>query len=211
MSAGVFITFEGGEGAGKSTQVALLRDKLVAAGRKVVVTREPGGSELAEAIRGLVLSAKTQVTPLTEALLFNAARADHLDKTIRPALASGHWVLCDRFSDSTRVYQAIAGGVAMDDVLALEAMVLAQTRPDLTLVFDLGAEEGLRRAEQRRNAGEIADRFEGRDLSFHDRLSAGFRDIAQAEPDRCVLIDAGADIDGVADQVWAAVSNRVLR
>ena len=212
MTEAVFITFEGGEGAGKSTQVELLRAKLAALGRDVVVTREPGGSDLGEAIRALLLAGTSSVSPLVEALLFNAARCDHLEKLIRPALGAGRWVLCDRFSDSTRVYQGAAGGLDAQVLASLEEIVLGRTRPLLTFILDLPAEEGLKRAEDRRrtNAVKGIDRFEAREVRFHTALRDGFLHIARSEPERCVVIDAGNDVDEVAAQIWGVVEERFL-
>jgi dTMP kinase len=206
---GRFITLEGGEGAGKSTQQRRLAARLVAAGLTVVATREPGGSPRAEEIRALVLSgAAERLGPTAEALLFAAARADHLDKTIRPALARGDWVVCDRFADSTRAYQGAAGGIDPHVVQALERIVVGDTRPDLTLVLDLPVETGLARAHARRGSGGV-DRFEGEPRAFHDALRRAFTAIAAREPERCVLIDASAAEDDVAAVVWTAVACRL--
>ena len=215
MAAGKFITFEGGEGSGKSTQAQRLAERLGARGIDVVVTREPGGSPFAEALRALILDPETPPhSALSEALLFYAARADHLEKTIRPALNDGRWVICDRFSDSTRVYQSEAGGLPAEVFDALEEMVVAPTSPDLTLILDLPAELGLGRAHGRRlggaNEGAGPDAYEKRDLTYHWKLREAFAAIARAEPDRCVLIDAAADETDVADAVWRAVETRLL-
>jgi dTMP kinase len=213
MAAGRFITFEGGEGSGKSTQARNLAERLRARGIEVVLTREPGGSPFAEALRGLILDPETPPhSALSEALLFYAARADHLEKTIRPALNAGVWVICDRFSDSTRVYQSEAGGLPQQVFDALEEMVVAPTTPDLTLILDLPAELGLGRAQGRRRAGpgERADAYENRNLEFHWKLRQGFAAIARSEPERCVLIDATPDEDAVADAIWEAVETRLL-
>lgn len=213
MATGAFITFEGGEGTGKSTQAARLREALVARGIGCVVTREPGGSPFAESVRELILSAQTaDHAPLAQALLFYAARADHLATLIRPALAGGTWVICDRFSDSTRVYQGLAGGVPAATLAALDGIVVADTRPDLTIVLDMAAERGLERARRRRTGvGEEggADRFEGRDIGFHDRLREGFLALAATEADRCVVVDADRPPDVVARDVWASVVARL--
>lgn len=214
---GRFITFEGGEGTGKSTQAALLAESLRKSGREVVLTREPGGSPFAEHVRGLILSAKTPPhDALSEALLFYAARADHLAATIRPALAAGRWVISDRFSDSTRVYQGHAGGIGLPSVEALEKLVVAPTAPDLTVILDLPADVGLARAAKRHTAGmpeggpAERDPYEERALAFHQRLRDGFLDIARREPQRCVVIDAGAAVEEIAAAVWAAVEGRLL-
>jgi dTMP kinase len=217
MTAGTgkFITFEGGEGSGKSTQAGLLADRLRARGRDVVLTREPGGSPFAEQVRALILDPGTAPhTALSEALLFYAARSDHLDTTIRPALAAGRWVLCDRFSDSTRVYQGIAGGLAPSVLDRLESLVVAPTTPDLTFILDLSAAAGLARAARRRTAGADADAlpdaYEKRNLAYHERLRAGYLAIAQAEPQRCILVDGGAPPEAVAALVWGEVERRLL-
>ncbi|WP_428033056.1 dTMP kinase [Ancylobacter sp.] len=205
---GRFITFEGGEGAGKSTQVRRLRERLQELGIDAVATREPGGSTGAEIIRHLILSgAAKPLGPLAEAALFAAARADHLDATIRPALARGAWVVCDRFADSTRVYQGALGNVDPGLIAALEEVTVGETRPDLTIILDLPAEEGLARAAAR--SGRNADRFESEGLSFHRSLREAFRALAAREPERCVLVDAGADADAVAEAIWTHVSERL--
>lgn len=207
MARGRFITFEGGEGAGKSTQVGRLAARLMAEGREVVTTREPGGSPGAESIRELVLKGSAdRWSPSTETLLMYAARRDHIERVIRPALERGAWVICDRFADSTRAYQGAAGGVDPKFISALETYILEGTRPDLTLVFDLPAAVGLERAHARAGA-EM--RFESKGMAFHERLREGFRAIAAGEPDRCVLIDATAAMDAVEAAVWSAVSGRL--
>lgn len=207
MQAGKFITLEGGEGAGKSTQAKLLRDKLAAYGYDVVLTREPGGSPRAEAIRAVLLSGKAKrFGPMGETLLFYVARDSHLELTIRPALARGSWVVCDRFHDSTRAYQGAAGGASMAAIDALERIVVGQTMPDLTLILDLPPEEGLRRVAARAGGeGQEADRFEGMSLRFHQNLRQEFLEIAEAEPWRCAVIDAGQPPEKVAADIWAAV------
>lgn len=208
MARGRFITFEGGEGAGKSTQVQRLAARLRADGREVVTTREPGGSPGAESIRDLVLRGDAdRWSPVTETLLMYAARRDHLERVIRPGLARGAWVICDRFADSTRAYQGAAGGVDPAFITALETYILETTRPDLTLVFDLPAQVGLDRAHARAGA-EM--RFESKGRVFHERLRAGFQAIAAAEPDRCAVIDATAAMDAVEAAVWSAVEARLV-
>jgi dTMP kinase len=207
MPRGFFITFEGGEGTGKSTQVAHLSQRLTAAGREVVVTREPGGSVGAEAIRGLLVAgAIDRWSPLTEALLMNAARRDHVERIIAPALAAGTVVICDRFADSTRAYQGVAGGVPAEVITALETAVLGPLRPDLTLILDLPVETGLARAASRANA---EGRFEAKGETFHVRLTQAFLRIAAAEPDRCVVIDAAGPPDEVAARIWPHVASRL--
>jgi dTMP kinase len=207
MARALFITFEGGEGAGKSTQVARLTGRLERAGCDVLVTREPGGSPGAERIRDLLVRGDAdRWSPVTETLLMYAARRDHVERVIRPALTRGAVVVCDRFIDSTRAYQGAGGGAPEALIAALEAQVLDQTWPDLTLVFDLDVEIGLARAA-RRGGDEV--RFEGKDMEFHQRLRAGFLDIAHREPQRCVVIDAASDTDTVAARVWDAVSPKL--
>lgn len=207
-ATGFFITLEGGEGAGKSTQIQSLAHALRAAGHDVVVTREPGGSPGAEAIRSLILTGRHGFSALTEALLFSAARVDHLEKTIRPALARGAIVLCDRFADSTRAYQGASGGADHAILDALETIAVGHTKPDLTLILDLPAEDGLRRAALRRGKDQ-ADRFESEALGFHEKLRKGFLTIAQEEPQRCVVIDASRSVDNIAQDIHAIVSDRL--
>ena len=211
---GRFITFEGGEGSGKSTQARLLAEALRGRGIAVTQTREPGGSPFAEAVRGVVMSAAhAAVTPLAEALLFSAARADHLVATIRPALVAGQWVVCDRFADSTRVYQGTAAGLDSAHIQTLESMVVGETAPDLTLLLDIEPAEGLARATARRRDGGAApigaDTFETRHLDFHGRLRAGFLALAAREPHRMATIDAAPDRDVVRDAIWAVVTERL--
>ena len=206
MARGRFITFEGGEGAGKSTQLKRLADRLRADGREVVATREPGGSPGAEAIRDLVLNgAADRWSPVTETLLMYAARRDHIERVIQPSLARGAWLVCDRFADSTRAYQGAGGGTDPGLIAALEAQVLGEARPDLTLIFDIPPETGLERAQAR--GGEM--RFESKGLEFHERLREGFLAIARAEPERCVLIDATGSMDAVEAAIWSAVQARL--
>jgi dTMP kinase len=212
MRRGLFITFEGGEGAGKSTQARLLKERIEASRRAVVLTREPGGTPFAEQVRSLLVDPGTAPhSALSETLLFYAARADHLEKVIRPALAGGRIVICDRFSDSTRVYQGEAGGVPAATLEALERLIVAETRPDLTLVLDLPVAEGLARATQRRELAKtvVADAYEKRPGAFHERLRRGFLAIAAAEPERCIVIDASEGAQAVAARVWAAVEPRL--
>ena len=207
MTSGRFITFEGGEGAGKSTQLKRLVARLEAAGREVVATREPGGSPGAESIRDLVLKgAADRWSPVTETLLMYAARRDHVERIIRPALERGAWVVCDRFADSTRAYQGAAGGVDPAFIAAMETYVLEHTRPDLTLIFDMPVDVGLQRAHER--AGSEM-RFESKGLAFHERLREGFLAIARAEPDRCAIVDASGTLDDVEAAVWAAIESRL--
>jgi dTMP kinase len=206
---GRLITFEGGEGTGKSTHAALLADRLRAAGHGVVRTREPGGSPGAEAIRHVLLSGAAK--PLgadVEAILFAAARDDHIRSTIEPALDRGDWVISDRFIDSTRVYQGALGDVAPALIRALERATVGSLMPDLTIILDVPAEVGLARAGKRRG-DDATDRFEAESLGFHKGLREAYRRIAQAEPGRCVLIDATLPKGEVAERVWKAVCERL--
>ena len=206
MTQGFFISFEGGEGAGKSTQIRRLADMLQASGHDVVLTREPGGSPGAEAIRDLLVNgAADRWSPVTESLLMYAARRDHLERLIRPALARGAIVLCDRFADSTRAYQGAGGDAPATLISALEAHVLGGTVPVLTLILDLPAEVGLKRAEARGGAA----RFESKGLAFHERLRAGYLDIARQEPERCVVINADAELDAVTAAISDVVAQRL--
>lgn len=206
MTRGSFISFEGGEGAGKSTQIRRLAERLQAAGHDVVVTREPGGSPGAEAIRELLVNGSAdRWSPVTETLLMYAARRDHVERVIRPALVEGRVVLCDRFADSTRAYQGAGGDAPASLIASLEEHVLGGTIPNLTLILDLPAEVGLRRAEVRGGAA----RFESKGLPFHERLRAGYLEIARREPERCVVIDADAEIDAVTTAIAEAVAQRL--
>ena len=205
--AGVFISFEGGEGAGKSTQAQRLSTYLTKKGTTVVLTREPGGTPEAELLRKLLVSGDVAVWhPIEEALLNYAARSHHLNHLIRPALNRGNWVICDRFMDSTRVYQGVAGGVAAEFIDQLESVIVGITRPQLTFIFDLAPEIGLKRANSRLQDGN--DRFERKGLGFHQRLRDGFLEIAQRNPERCVVIDASLDTERVWELVARAVSER---
>ena len=207
MSRGRFITFEGGEGAGKSTQARRLAAALRAQGLEVVETREPGGSPGAEAIRALLVRGEAERwTPTADALLMYAARSDHLDRVIRPAMARGAWVVCDRFADSTRAYQGVGGGAPGELVEALEASVVADDWPDLTLIFDLPVAAGLARAAER--GGDEA-RFEAKGAAFHEKLRQAFLDIAAREPGRCVVIDAAKSVNVVEAAVREAVRTRL--
>jgi dTMP kinase len=215
MPTARFITFEGGEGSGKSTQAQLLAATLRANGIEGVLTREPGGSPFAEQVRRLILD--PEIPPhsaLSEALLFYAARADHVEKVIRPALVAGRWVISDRFSDSTRVYQVEVGGLPLDVFKAFELIVVKLTYPDLTFVLDVPVEVGLERATTRRLAqaisGEAADAYEKRDADYHERLRQGFLAVAKDEPKRCHVLDGTARPDAIAAEVWAQVERRLL-
>jgi len=206
---GRFITFEGGEGTGKSTHAAMLAARLKSLGINVQLTREPGGSPGAEIMRYILLSgAVSSLGPNAEAVLFAAARDDHLNMLIRPALERGNWVVCDRFADSTRVYQGVAGNVDSRMIRAMERIVVGDTKPDLTLILDVPANEGMRRAAQRRGTAG-ADRFETESLAFHEKLRNGFLALASSEPDRCVLIDATLSKEEVSERIWRAVVNKL--
>jgi dTMP kinase len=203
---GRFITFEGGEGVGKSTQVARLARRIEASGIKVVATREPGGSPRAERIREVLLGGGAKrFGPLGEALLLCAARADHLEALIRPALRRGAFVICDRFADSTRAYQGAVGEVEDSVVRGLERIVVGETRPNLTVVLDAPVALSLARAAER---GGPPDRFEAEGRGFHHRLRQAFLDIAAREPDRCVVVDASLEADRIEENVWNAVAAR---
>lgn len=212
MAHGRLITLEGGEGAGKSTQARLLAEHLTTAGIEVVVTREPGGSALAEKIRDLILDPSTPAhSQLAEALLFGAARADHLDGLIRPALARGRWVICDRFSDSTRVYQGTVGGLSPEILGQLDAIVVGATQPDLTILIDIDPVVGLARVANRRATSQPADRYEGRATDYHQQLREGFLAIARSEPLRCVVVDGFHSVDDLARDIRGHVDARLLR
>jgi dTMP kinase len=205
---GRFITFEGGEGSGKSTQIKRLAERLEASKLHVLVTREPGGSVGAEIIRHLVLSGMGKLLGAdAETLLFAAARDDHVRNVILPALNQGTWVLCDRFFDSTRVYQGKVSHVAPGLLNAMQRVTIGDLKPDLTIILDVPVEVGLKRAASRRGGAE-PDRFESEDLKFHQELRDAYREIANAEPERCVLIDATADANTVAGHVWMALRDR---
>jgi dTMP kinase len=205
---GRFITFEGGEGSGKSNHAALLADRLKRLGIAVVLTREPGGSPGAEVIRHVLLTgAAKPLGARAEALLFAAARDDHVRHTIEPALAAGTWVICDRFIDSTRVYQGSLGRLDPKFIRALERVTVGELRPDLTFILDVPAEVGIARAGKRRGEG-TADRFEAESPAFHEQLREAYRLLAAAELERCVLIDATAPKPAVAERIFTIVSER---
>ena len=208
-TTGKLITLEGGEGAGKSTQVALLAADLRATGIDVVTTREPGGSPGAEDIRGLLVAGDTgRWDPLCEALLHSAARRDHVVNLIRPALGRGQWVISDRFADSTMAYQGHGHQLGTEAIAELQLLVIGKFTPDLTLILDLAPDTGLGRAKSRQ-AAVAEDRYERMDVAFHDRVREGFLAIARAEPGRCVVIDAGQGEQVVHDSIAAAVKQRL--
>ncbi|MCJ8322433.1 MAG: dTMP kinase [Rhizobiales bacterium] len=207
---GQFISFEGGEGGGKTTQIKLLAEKLTALGIDVVQTREPGGSEAAEQLRKLLLTGDVAAwSPISEALLFAAGRADHLDKLILPKLAQGTWVLCDRFLDSTRAYQGVAGNVPQELITVIEKYVVAQNLPNRTYILDLDPEIGLGRANARMaeikasQAHMAEDRFENMQMQFHLDLRQCYLDIAANEPARCSLINAEQSVAEIHADIWA--------
>ncbi|MEM7661525.1 MAG: dTMP kinase [Pseudomonadota bacterium] len=206
---GRFVTLEGGEGSGKSTLISSLAARAKEHGISAEVTREPGGTPLAEVIRNLALKPpKEEVwSPLAEALLMNAARTDHLEKLIRPALERGQWVLCDRFSDSTIAYQSAGGGVSMSTLLTIEASVLEWSRPDLTLILDAPPEALLKR---RKTRDATDDCFETRPIGFHRAVRNAFLQIAQRNPDRCVILDAEQAPGRLLEEAWAAIEARCL-
>lgn len=208
---GLFISFEGGEGSGKSTQIRCLEKWFRDQGQDVVVTREPGGSPGAEEIRNLILTGDPgRWDPVTEALLMFASRRDHVERTIRPALDSGKIVLCDRFADSSVAYQGYGHGLGADYIRKLWQLAIGDFKPDLTLIFDLPLELGLERASERfANVSAAEDRFERMGLEFHQRLRDGFREIASDEKDRCQIIDASGDIETVSERVILAVKSHI--
>ena len=207
---GRFITFEGGEGSGKSTQIQKLARSLHVAKLRAIVTREPGGSPGAEIIRHLVLSGMGKLLgPDAETLLFAAARDDHVRTVIQPALAQGIWVLCDRFFDSTRAYQGRLGQVSPSVLNAMQRVTIGDLKPDLTFILDVPVEIGLKRAAARRGKG-APDRFEGEDVKFHQDLREAYQQIAAEDPQRCVLIDATASPDAVSGRIWRALRDHLL-
>lgn len=203
---GRFISLEGGEGAGKSTQARLLVAALAARGLDVVTTREPGGSPGAEEIRGLLVTGEPgRWEPMTEALLHYAARRDHVARVIIPALRAGQWVVSDRFSDSTMAYQGYGHGLPRESIRRLDALVLDNFKPDLTVILDLPVEAGLARAGGR---GGAEDRYERMGTAFHERMRAGFQDIAAREPRRCCIVEAGDTPEAVHAAIVDAVARR---
>lgn len=205
---GRFITFEGGEGAGKSTQLNRLADAMTSAGYAVLMTREPGGSPGAELIRDLLVTgAVDRWDAESELFLHIAARRDHVTKAIRPALDQGRWVLCDRFADSTMAYQGYGFGLGRETVAAAHRLVLGDFDPDLTLILDLPVSEGLARARARDGDGQ--NRYERMESDFHERLRQGFLEIAQHDPDRCAVIDAKKDADAVHAAILGEVARRL--
>lgn len=202
-SRGRFIVFEGGEGAGKSTQVKALVARLRAAGLEVVQTREPGGSEGAEALRDLLVQGEAgRWSPMSELLMMYASRSDHLEKVIRPALARGAWVVCDRFADSSRAYQGAGGGVAPYFIEQVDTAVVGETQPDVVIIMDMPVQPGLARAASRQDK---ENRFESKGLAFHERLRQGFLERAVSVPERYRIVNADQTIETIRDQVWSEV------
>lgn len=209
MTRGRFITLEGGEGAGKTTLARALSQALAARGLEIVLTREPGGTPNAEALRSLLVEGDPgRWSPVSETLLMYAAREDHVRRLIAPALERGAWVICDRFSDSTRAYQGVAGGVDAAHIDAIEDAALGSFKPDLTLIADLPSEAGLARATAR---GEAVTRFEAKGAGFHARLRQAFLAIAAAEPQRCAVLDASLDPDALARAALNIIDDRLGR
>ncbi|MEC7628668.1 MAG: dTMP kinase [Pseudomonadota bacterium] len=203
---GRFITIEGGEGAGKSTQIQVVKDYLLTRGNDVVATREPGGTSEGQEIRNLLVSGdKDKWSPLSETLLILADRAAHLERVIRPSLAEGKYVVCDRFFDSTKAYQGVAGGLGLDVIHNLQQPVLGTTLPDVTFLLDIDPEKGLRRAQVR--GGEL--RFESKTLAYHHTLRNAFLDFAAQEPDRIFVIDADRDVEAVSADILAVLDERI--
>ena len=207
MATGRFITLEGGEGAGKTTLAKTLAKTLEEQGVRTVITREPGGTPNAEALRNLLVEGETgRWSPLSETLLLYAARADHVERLIKPSLNNGLWVICDRFSDSTRAYQGAAGGLSEARIAQIDAATLDGFGPDLTFMVDLDPEVGLERTRQR---GEDATRFERQPGPFHHKLRNAFIDIAKADPERCVILDGAQSPADVAARAFAELRSRL--
>ena len=211
IEGGYFISFEGGEGSGKTTQINRLAKALTAEGYKVVTTREPGGTDEAEKIRELLVQRDGgEWLPMSEALMMFAARAMHVDQIIRPAMETGRIVISDRFTDSTRAYQGYGLGVPLEAIDNLNKLVIDDLTPHLTLVLDIDPKTGLHRAGRRQtsdslNLEQLEDRYENMDFSMHERLRAGFLDIAEKEPDRCRIIDAAQELDDVSAAIEKTV------
>jgi dTMP kinase len=210
LTKGIFITLEGGEGTGKSTQLRLLHQALSDSGVNVLATREPGGTNQAERIRELLVQSDGgSFDPLTEALLLFAARREHLVNKIWPALEKGQWVISDRFADSTRAFQGYGMGLEASVIENLYQTVAGKFQPDLTLIFDIDPEVGLKRSLKRLKESALTeDRYERMGLPFHQRLRAGFLEIAKKFPERCVVIDAAQEVEAIHQQVMKAVGQR---
>lgn len=213
--SGLFITFEGGEGAGKTTQINRLAQSLTDIGKKIITTREPGGTPEAEKIRDLIVQRDGgQWSPISEALMLFAARALHVDRVIKPALDDGHIVICDRFTDSTRAYQGYGHGLSLDKIETLKETALGGIEPDITFILDVDPAAGLKRSE-RRLASEALDikqkedRFESMNLSFHEKLRQGFLSIGKDNPDRCFILDANGDLNTIAEQILNIIHSKI--
>jgi dTMP kinase len=206
---GRFITFEGGEGSGKSTQITLLSQSLRDQGIEAILTREPGGSTMGERIRTLLLDPTAKLDPITQLFLFNAARRDHVVELIEPTLKTGKWVLCDRFADSSRAYQGAAGQIPLEIIAQFEMQAVGSTRPDLTFILDIAPEVGLERARKRLLAGASADAFEAASLAFHEKVRAGFLAIARSEQDRCVVMNAAQPMESLHNAIVEQCNSRL--
>lgn len=204
ITRGQFITFDGIDGAGKTTQINRLAEQLRKAGKTVYITREPGGTALSEKIRELLLSTENRMSPTTELLLMFAARAEHVEAVLRPKVENGEWVICSRFSDATMAYQGYARGVNLDKIKTIAEVVHGDFNPDLSLFLDLPAEVAAARRIER---GEAVDRFEAEDIAFMKAVRQGYLSIAKAQPKRCKVIDATENIEQMAKAIWQAVSN----
>ncbi len=201
---GKFITFDGIDGAGKTTQINLLAEKLRQQGKTVYITREPGGTELSEKIRGLLLCSNNKMSPITELLLVFAARAEHVETVLRPKVVKGEWIICSRFSDATMAYQGYGRDLDLEKVKIIANVVHSDFNPDLSLFLDLSAEIAAKRRIKR---GEASDRFEDENISFMKKVRNGYLDIAQKDPKRCKLIDATDTVDKMAENIWQAVQS----
>ena len=208
MPSGKFITFEGGEGTGKTTQIKHLARKLTDRGLHVMQTREPGGSQLAERIRKVLLNGLDErLDSFAEAVLFSAARDDHLTKIVRPSLSAGSWIVCDRFIDSTLAYQGMLGGVSQEVLDSLNELIVRNTRPHYTIILDMSVEKSLARVKAR-NGTKNSTQYDVMDINYHRKIREAFLDIAEMEPDRCVVIDASGTQAHVANKIWKAVQDR---
>lgn len=203
ITRGQFITFDGIDGAGKTTQINRLAEQLRKVGKTVYITREPGGTALSEKIRELLLSTENRMSPTTELLLMFAARAEHIEAVLRPKVENGEWVICSRFSDATMAYQGYARGVNLDKIKTIAEVVHGDFNPDLSLFLDLPAEVAAARRIER---GEAVDRFEAEDIAFMKAVRQGYLSIAKAQPKRCKVIDATENIEQMAKAIWQAVS-----
>lgn len=211
MKKGCFITLEGGDGSGKSSQIAALKLELEKTGKTVVTTREPGGSTGAEEIRSLILQGDpNRWLPMTEVLLLYAARLDHVERLIKPAIAEGNWVISDRFADSSMAYQGYGHDLGVDAVMNIQKAALGNFVPDMTIILDLPVAQGLERAGVRIEENSCSeDRFERMGTDFHEKLREGYLSIARDNPDRCVVIDASGTVAEVADKIWQTVRKKL--